>query len=374
MTSRQTTQTEALVPATASFTSMRSGILQRKCGCGNHTFSGGKCAECAKKKNALQRTASNQSQITEVPPIVYEVLNSRGQPLDPESRAFMEPRFEHNFSHVPVRAGTSLSRQSPISIGHPDDPLEHEADAMAERIVQSSNGRAHNRYDFGDVRVHSDTKAAESARAINARAYAVGRDIVFAARQYTPNTRDGRQLLAHELTHVLQQSGPNLLRRKPPSSQSQTSQQEAATNDLIKAETYLTDYYDNEDKIINDIYLHSINAVHKFGIYSRVKATEGEEPPIKLIKTVLNSIPDAGPILEAIELLEKMLPVAKEAVGVGEKAGVISKPQEKADVAEATAESLSKTIAPYTRQREALSQGRKRDRDYLEALHVDIKN
>jgi hypothetical protein len=59
--------------------------------------------------------------------------------------------------------------------------------------------------DFSKVRVHADLKAAESARAVNALAYTVGRDVVFGAGQYTPSTREGRQLLAHELAHVLQQ-------------------------------------------------------------------------------------------------------------------------------------------------------------------------
>lgn len=59
--------------------------------------------------------------------------------------------------------------------------------------------------DFGDVRVHSDAAAADSARSLNALAFTAGRDIVFAADQYAPDSPDGRRLLAHELTHVVQQ-------------------------------------------------------------------------------------------------------------------------------------------------------------------------
>ncbi|MCX9012827.1 MAG: DUF4157 domain-containing protein [Candidatus Methanoperedens sp.] len=62
-------------------------------------------------------------------------------------------------------------------------------------------------HDFGGVRVHTDTQAAESARAVNALAYTVGRDIVFSAGQYAPGTKAGRHLLMHELTHVVQQRG-----------------------------------------------------------------------------------------------------------------------------------------------------------------------
>jgi hypothetical protein len=61
-------------------------------------------------------------------------------------------------------------------------------------------------HDFSAVRVHTDAQAAASARAVNALAYTVGKDVAFAAGQYAPATDAGRQLLAHELAHVLQQS------------------------------------------------------------------------------------------------------------------------------------------------------------------------
>ena len=60
-------------------------------------------------------------------------------------------------------------------------------------------------YDFSQVRVHTDTQAAKSARAVNARAYTVGWNIVFGTGRYSPETAGGRELLAHELAHVIQQ-------------------------------------------------------------------------------------------------------------------------------------------------------------------------
>jgi hypothetical protein len=60
-------------------------------------------------------------------------------------------------------------------------------------------------FDFSAVRIHADSQAADSARSINALAYTVGRDVVFAASQYSPHTDRGRELLAHELAHVIQQ-------------------------------------------------------------------------------------------------------------------------------------------------------------------------
>ena len=131
-----------------SLTPVPHGTLQR---CSN----GVECEECRKKREGtLQRAAVNTALVSDVQPVVHEVLNTPGQPLDASTRNFMEPRFGHDFSRV---------------------------------------------------RVHSDVKAAESARAVNALAYTVGHDVVFSAGQYAPGTMLGKQLLVHELTHVVQQ-------------------------------------------------------------------------------------------------------------------------------------------------------------------------
>jgi len=62
-------------------------------------------------------------------------------------------------------------------------------------------------HDFSQVRVHTGTAAEQSARDVNAHAYTVGHNIVFGSGRFAPGTHDGRRLLAHELTHVVQQSG-----------------------------------------------------------------------------------------------------------------------------------------------------------------------
>lgn len=103
---------------------------------------------------ALQRKYACGATTMNAPKIVDEVLESPGSALDPGTRGFMESRFNR---------------------------------------------------DFGEVRVHTDSKAAESARAVKASAYTVGRDVVFGAGQVAPSKRAGRMLLAHELTHVVQQ-------------------------------------------------------------------------------------------------------------------------------------------------------------------------
>ncbi|MDX2216070.1 MAG: DUF4157 domain-containing protein [Oculatellaceae cyanobacterium bins.114] len=159
----------------------RSGLLQRKCECGSEAGLTGKCSECQSKPLTLQRKVAHDSELDEVPPIVYDVLRSPGQPLDPETRTFMESRFQH---------------------------------------------------DFSCVRVHTDDKAAESAQAINAKAYTVKQDIVFGTKKYAPETKDGKQLLAHELAHAIQQaqSIPNTyLRIAPASDQSEIEAERIAS-------------------------------------------------------------------------------------------------------------------------------------------------
>jgi hypothetical protein len=153
------TSSQILQTATENSTDAPSGILQRKCAsCETHTIAGDKCDKCANKEGVLQRKSSDSSQYSEVPPVVNEVLQSSGQLLDSATRAFFEPRFG---------------------------------------------------YDFSGVRVHSDERAAESAQAVNALAYTVGQNVVFGARQWQPQNPVGKELLAHELTHVVQQSRAN---------------------------------------------------------------------------------------------------------------------------------------------------------------------
>jgi hypothetical protein len=66
--------------------------------------------------------------------------------------------------------------------------------------------------DFGQVRVHTNSKAADVAKSINAKAFTVGQNVAFGTGEYAPGTAAGRKLLAHELTHVVQQSGADAMR------------------------------------------------------------------------------------------------------------------------------------------------------------------
>lgn len=132
---------------------MPEPTLQRSCA--TCVTGNASCPECDTEKDQLVQRAveshANHDQLS----VNDTFLNGLGpgHPMDPATRAFMEPRFGH---------------------------------------------------DFGDVRLHTDAGAAESAAAIDAQAYSVGRDVVFGAGYYAPANIAGQRLLAHELTHVLQ--------------------------------------------------------------------------------------------------------------------------------------------------------------------------
>ena len=144
------TQLQARPTTAAHLTTVKGGLLQRACACGKQNAAGhGECTDCRRKRE-------NQSQPSALGASPQTALDSPGSPLDAGTRAYMEPRFGH---------------------------------------------------DFSKVRVHTDARAADSARSVNALAYTVGEDIVFGDGRYLPGSSAGRQLLAHELTHVVQQSG-----------------------------------------------------------------------------------------------------------------------------------------------------------------------
>lgn len=207
--------------ATASARSsmpVRTGILQRKCACGGSAGLSGDCEQCNSRRLTLQRNGAGPTEASPAPPIVHEVLNSPGQPLDADTRAFMEPRFGHSFSRIPVLAPLPQGHSESLVIGTVPDRHERKADAGASLIADATSvAPAQKRADLGSVRVHTDSRATESACAVEARAYTVGHQIVFDAGEFAPGTNEGRALLAHELTHVLQQTGGSsaVLRRQP---------------------------------------------------------------------------------------------------------------------------------------------------------------
>lgn len=128
--------------------------LHRKCECRG----GAKCPECEadeleRSKGIHRKSSSNHADVAAAPDDFLKDLGA-GRALDSSVRKAMEPQFGQ---------------------------------------------------DFSAVRIHDDSRGAESARSINARAFTLGRDIVFGSGEYAPQTGSGKKLLAHELTHVVQQ-------------------------------------------------------------------------------------------------------------------------------------------------------------------------
>ena len=173
-------------------------FLQRKCACGGTSGMTGESEECRKKKIVGLQT---KLRINE-PGDIYE------QEADRVADQVLAMPVQPGFTSAPTRIqgykgqGADQIDAAPSSVDRalasPGRPLE----ATPLQDMEQRFG-----YDFSSVRVHTDTTAAESAHAVSARAYTMGYHIVFGQGQYTPQTSAGKKLLAHELTHVLQQSG-----------------------------------------------------------------------------------------------------------------------------------------------------------------------
>ncbi len=130
-----------------------SVLMQRQRAGDQEVVSAG--GECEDDREAIiHRKETLPAKSDDAPAIVHKVIRSAGQPLEPSLRTFFETRLNTNLE---------------------------------------------------GVRVHTDSQAARSAEAVNARAYTVGEHVVFGQSQFSPESGSGKLLLAHELTHVLQQ-------------------------------------------------------------------------------------------------------------------------------------------------------------------------
>ena len=180
-----------------------------------------KCAMCDEdEKKTLQgkRTSGQVAGVNnqDIPSIVNEVLRSPGEPLDKDIRAFMEPRFGH---------------------------------------------------DFSQVRVHTDERAAESARAVNALAYTVGRDIVSGTGRYDPGNTGGQKLLAHELAHTIQQSQESYR-----SAQMSNSVHNSGNSYKVETETH------KEVQTISPAYVQGRPGISKLQCQADIKEAPKESP------------------------------------------------------------------------------------------------
>jgi hypothetical protein len=229
-------------PAPVNFSPVANNTIQRKANCA----CGGGCPRCAAEQQG--QAAQTKLKIStpgdhfeqEADRVAEEVM--RMPAAAPQAQA----------GHLSASSGSSLQRKCGgcgSSVGAswltslPEDETEHVQARELPGHVPQSSASLHAQIedlragggeplgdgardffeprfgqDFGEVRVHRNGQAAESARALGALAYTVGRDIVFGEGQYAPETTAGRRLLSHELAHVLQQSNghaPHTIQRAP---------------------------------------------------------------------------------------------------------------------------------------------------------------
>ena len=254
---------------TLSGSSPTSSLLQRICACGQHTIAGGECSTCHSEHSTLHHTQR-----------VFEPPSAPGagpgnSPAQANETSFHSAfdrasRFGHDFSQIPIHSPAARVIQTKLAINEPGDQYEQEADRIANQVLTApahtgvsgtppriqrfsgpSNGQLDAApasvdqvltspgrpleptlrqdmeqrfgYDFSRVRVHTGAAAEQSARDVNAHAYAMGQNIVFGSGRFAPGTHQGRWLIAHELTHVVQQKGSpsrEIIRRLSPRDES----------------------------------------------------------------------------------------------------------------------------------------------------------
>ena len=186
--------TAALHPNTSHLFQSAKNTLRRKCSCGNRISAGMQCTECAKRKHRLQRKLT---------------IGASNDPLEREADQIAERVITADFTTY----GTPLPVRR-----HTEQPTAHEgpAPASVEQVLASPGKTLEPKlreemeprfgHDFSQVRIHTGATAERSAREVNADAYTTGHNIVFGNSRFAPGTLDGRRLIAHELTHVVQQS------------------------------------------------------------------------------------------------------------------------------------------------------------------------
>ena len=182
-------------PKTTSLLPPVQGLLQRQCACGNRTNVDGECTECAKKKHNLQRKlsigASNDPLEHEADSVADQVMS-----MQPNATANKAPvRIQRYSGQTSQGEGTA-----PASVDHVLSSAGRPLEPSLRNDMEQRFG-----HDFSHVRLHTGGTAEQSAKDVNANAYTVGNNVVFGAGQFAPQTQSGQRLLAHELTHVVQQ-------------------------------------------------------------------------------------------------------------------------------------------------------------------------
>ena len=179
--------TSSLKPSvSAKLTPTSSVALQRKCPCGNHTIAGRECTECTQTR--IQRKLAIGASKD---PLEYEA----DRIADQVSAAPGDSAVTRGPMRIQRYAGKATKGVdvAPATVDH---VLETPGQPLPPMLLQNMEQRFG--HDFFRVRVLTGAHAQQSALDMNAHAYAVGRDVVFGARHYAPHSREGQKLIAHD--------------------------------------------------------------------------------------------------------------------------------------------------------------------------------
>ncbi len=216
-------QTQVKARTTPPFTAAPTRMLQRKCACGQHTIAGGQCDECRKKGQVLQRHPSIQSVPSTTQSAAHDEQGMPDHISAPHSMYSVESHFGHDFSQVQVHTDaqpkntpcatcTSQVEKGRQSSSQVRSTSLNEIGEKLSNTSQQLDGRTRSHMenlfgvDFSGVRVHVNQEAQLAAEVLRADAFTVGAHVFFAHGKYDPTTTDGKSLIAHELTHVVQQN------------------------------------------------------------------------------------------------------------------------------------------------------------------------
>src|SRR5688500_17930891 len=206
----------ALVAKPSTAVSWAHGPLQRKCStCGT---SHGK-AECPKCKPQATSASTRDSPEHQADQVADQIVKSAGAGSTGDVPSQIQRRANHANSLAP-KVPHSV-RRTLSETGRPLQPALRRD--MEQRFA----------HDFSGVRIHTGASADQSARDVDARAYTVGQHVVFASGRFNPHEREGKRLLAHELTHVVQQGRAHptgMLRYSPQGDHNSPAEREAEHN------------------------------------------------------------------------------------------------------------------------------------------------
>jgi hypothetical protein len=183
-------QTQIKTASQPSFTPVQTGLLQRKCACGQHTIAGGECEECRQKRmGMMQRAAVNSGPVNGVP-------DSQSWSLGGTTRTSMGSNFGYDFSRVEVHANDAMTGDTTAASFGVPAAVRSELPVELESAAQKAC-------------LHNDRFAHWAAYALDLEAFTVGESIYFGDGRWQPETSKGAALLQHELGHVSRGEGRN---------------------------------------------------------------------------------------------------------------------------------------------------------------------